>query len=287
MRKYINILSLLSFLFLFGCNHNRNNHVVVTKKYEVNTSFILIPVQERAQEVKFSVAFPGASEEEHFWIRLAQEQIDYWVKLDVNKHKGRTVTIRIENTNKHSLGIKNIKQSDKFEFDYNEAFRPAYHFTPEYGWMNDPNGMVYLDGEYHLFFQYNPYGNRWQNMHWGHAVSTDLVSWTYLPTPLAPDSLGAIFSGSAVIDVRNTAGFGENAMVAVYTSAGKEQTQSIAYSIDRGRTFTKYVGNPVIPNPGIPDFRDPKVMWHDESGQWIMSLATKQTVTFYGSPELY
>ena len=115
--------------------------------------------------------------------------------------------------------------------------------------MNDPNGMVYLDGEYHLFYQYNPYGTRWQNMHWGHAVSTDLVSWTYLPAPLAPDSLGAIFSGSAVIDVHNTAGFGENTMVAIYTSAGKKQTQSIAYSTDKGRTFTKYEGNPVIPIP--------------------------------------
>ena len=126
----------------------------------------------------------------------------------------------------------------------------------------------------------------WGNMHWGHAVSTDLNSWTYLPTAIAPDSLGAIFSGSAVIDVNNTAGFGKNAMVAIYTSAGRVQSQSIAYSTDKGRTFTKYEGNPVIPNPGIPDFRDPKVFWHNESNQWIMSLATKQTITFYGSANL-
>ncbi|MPL99787.1 hypothetical protein SDC9_46008 [bioreactor metagenome] len=285
MKKYAGIFVLLSLVLLLGCKNLQNKSDFVTLKYDVEDSFILIPVQEKAPEVKFSVKMPKV-QEETFRIRLAQQQIDYWVKFDVKKYKGKTVTFRIENTDKHSLGIKNIKQSDKFEFEYNETFRPAYHFSPEYGWMNDPNGMVYLDGEYHLFYQYNPYGTRWQNMHWGHAVSTDLVSWTYLPAPLAPDSLGAIFSGSAVIDVHNTAGFGENTMVAIYTSAGKEQTQSIAYSTDKGRTFTKYEGNPVIPNPGIPDFRDPKVMWHDESGKWIMSLATKQTVTFYGSPDL-
>ncbi len=184
------------------------------------------------------------------------------------------------------LGIKNIKQSDKFELNYKEPFRPGFHFSPEYGWMNDPNGMVYLDGEYHLFYQYNPYGNKWGNMHWGHAVSTDLTSWTYLPTALTPDSLGAIFSGSAVIDVNNTAGFGKNAMVAIYTSAGKVQAQSIAYSIDKGRTFTKYAKNPVLPNPGITDFRDPKVSWNEVANQWVMTLATKQTVSFFGSRNL-
>ncbi len=286
MKKYAGIFVLLSLVLLPGCKNLQNRSDSVTLKYDVEDSFILIPVQEKAPEVKFLVKIPEVSEEEIYWVRLAQQQIDYWVKFDVRKYKGKTVSFRVENTDKHSLGIKNIKQSDKFEFEYNETFRPAYHFSPEYGWMNDPNGMVYLDGEYHLFFQYNPYGTRWQNMHWGHAVSTDLVSWTYLPTPLAPDSLGAIFSGSAVIDVHNTAGFGENAMIAIYTSAGKEQTQSIAYSTDKGRTFTKYEENPVIPNPGIPDFRDPKVMWHAESGKWIMTLATKQTVTFYGSPDL-
>ena len=123
-------------------------------------------------------------------------------------------------------------------------------------------------------------------MHLGYAVSTDLISWTYLPNRIKPDSLGTIFSGSAIIDEHNTAGFGENALIAIYTNAGKKQTQSIAYSNDRGRSFTKYEGNPVLSNPDIPDFRDPKVMWHKETSQWIMSLATKQTITFYGSPNL-
>lgn len=286
MKKIINILLVSLIITVAGCNKNTTKEGHFQLKVKIDRDFVLLPVEERGREFRMKVAYPDKDEQEMIVLRLAQHQIDYWVKIDVKAYKGKEVILDFEHVDKHSLGIKNIKQSDKFEFEYNETFRPAYHFSPEYGWMNDPNGMVYLDGEYHLFFQYNPYGTRWQNMHWGHAVSTDLVSWTYLPTPLAPDSLGAIFSGSAVIDVHNTAGFGENAMIAIYTSAGKEQTQSIAYSTDKGRTFTKYKGNPVIPNPGIPDFRDPKVMWHAESGKWIMSLATKQTVTFYGSPDL-
>ncbi len=264
----------------------RSTNKTIQQQLNIEKNYILIPIQERADELKFTIHYPDASEPEILWIRLAQQQIDYWVKIDVSKFINQPVSIEIENANRAKLGVNNIKQSDKFEFEYHEQFRPVYHFTPQYGWMNDPNGMVYFDGEYHLFFQYNPYGNRWQNMHWGHAVSTDLVSWTYLPPAIAPDSLGSIFSGSAVVDKNNTAGFGENAIVAIYTSAGKEQTQSIAYSTDKGRSFTKYNGNPVIPNPGIWDFRDPKVFWHDASNQWIMSLATKQSVTFYGSPDL-
>lgn len=284
----INIVTLFLFsaLIFSACKQNTEEQSKATTNYLIESSYILLPVQERGDEARITVKYPDTDAEEVYWIRLAQQEIDYWVKLDVRKYKGQNVRLVVENPVRFSLGIKNIKQSDKFDFDYHEEFRPAYHFTPEYGWMNDPNGMVYYDGEYHLFYQHNPYGNRWQNMHWGHAVSTDLTSWTYLPEALAPDSLGSIFSGSAVIDVNNTAGFGENAMVAIYTSAGKEQTQSIAYSTDRGRTFTKYNGNPVIPNPGIPDFRDPKVMWHKETNQWIMSLATKQTITFYSSSDL-
>ena len=165
-------------------------------------------------------------------------------------------------------------------------WRQRYHFTPPVSWMNDPNGMVFYDGEYHLFYQHNPLGAEWGNMSWGHAISTDLMHWKQLNVALMPDHLGDIFSGCAVIDKNNTAGFGKDAMVAIYTSAGKVQSQSIAYSTDKGRTFTKYSANPVITNPGIADFRDPKVFWHNESNQWIMSLATKQTITFYGSANL-
>lgn len=275
---------LLTTLLMGGCKSD-HQHKSATVDYTVSANYLILPIEERGRESRMTVVYPDGKEEQ-LVVRLAEQSIDYHVKLDLRAYMGKRVKIRFEGVDKHSLGVKEITQSDKFEFEYNEPYRPAFHFTPEYGWMNDPNGMVYYEGEYHLFFQYNPYGNRWQNMHWGHAVSTDLVSWTYLPTPLAPDTLGAIFSGSAVIDKNNTAGFGENAMIAIYTSAGRQQSQSIAYSLDKGRTFTKYEGNPVIPNPGIVDFRDPKVMWHEGSAQWIMSLATRQTITFYGSPDL-
>ena len=156
---------------------------------------------------------------------------------------------------------------------YDEQYRPQVHFTPAKNWMNDPNGMFYLDGEYHLFYQYNPQGNDWGNMSWGHAVSPDMIRWEEQPVALLGDNLGAIFSGSAVVDEDNTSGFGKNAVVAMYTSAGSSQQQSIAYSTDGGYTFKKFEGNPVIANTAKPDFRDPKVFWHEESKSWKMVLA--------------
>ncbi|MBL7774922.1 MAG: glycoside hydrolase family 32 protein, partial [Saprospiraceae bacterium] len=169
---------------------------------------------------------------------------------------------------------------------YTEAHRPQFHFSPEKMWMNDPNGMVYYDGEYHLFYQYYPGATVWGPMHWGHAVSRDLVHWEHLPIALYPDSLGYIFSGSAVVDWNNSSGFGKDGkppLVAIFThhnmaaeKAGRidYQYQSIAYSNDGGRSWTKYTGNPVIPNPGnIRDFRDPKVIWDAASRQWVLVLA--------------
>jgi len=175
---------------------------------------------------------------------------------------------------------------------YADAHRPQFHFSPKEQWMNDPNGMVYYDGEYHLFYQYYPDSTVWGPMHWGHAVSTDLVHWQHLPIALYPDSLGYIFSGSAVVDRENKSGFGSvdsPALVAIFTYHHPEtavQSQAIAYSMDRGRSWTKYDGNPVLPNTGIKDFRDPKVFWHDESDQWVMVLAEGQQVGLYGSPDL-
>lgn len=181
---------------------------------------------------------------------------------------------------------------------FNEKYRPQFHFTPPSQWMNDPNGMVYYEGEYHLFYQHYPDKNVWGPMHWGHAVSNDLVHWKHLPIALYPDSLGYIFSGSAVIDWKNTSGLGTDKnppMVAMYTYhdirgeyAGRDdfQTQGIAYSLDKGRSWTKYDNNPVINNPGIRDFRDPKVSWNEELQKWIMVLAAKDKVVFYSSPDL-
>ncbi|WP_432212382.1 GH32 C-terminal domain-containing protein [Paenibacillus polymyxa] len=170
---------------------------------------------------------------------------------------------------------------------YDEPYRNQIHFSPEANWMNDPNGMVYYKGEYHLFYQYHPYGTKWGPMHWGHAVSKDLIHWKHLPIALYPDENGQIFSGSAVIDWNNTAGFGKEAMVAIFTHSGDNgQVQSIAYSLDRGRTWTKYEGNPVMPDPPISDWRDPKVFWHEDSRQWVMSLAAANKVMLYTSPNL-
>jgi fructan beta-fructosidase len=181
---------------------------------------------------------------------------------------------------------------------YGEQYRPQFHFSPEANWMNDPNGMVYFEGEYHLFYQYYPDSNVWGPMHWGHAVSTDLVRWQHLPVALYPDSLGYIFSGSAVVDKNNTSGLGTTdspAMVAVYTyhnpvleksGSNAFQSQGIAYSTDKGRTWAKYAGNPVLKSPEIKDFRDPKVFWHNETNKWIMILAVQDRVHFYSSTNL-
>lgn len=179
-----------------------------------------------------------------------------------------------------------------------EQHRPLFHFTPPSGWMNDPNGMVYFKGEYHLFYQHYPDSTVWGPMHWGHAVSKDLVHWAHLPIALYPDSLGYIFSGSAVVDEKNTSGFGKNGeppLVAIYTyhdmaseKSGKTnfQTQGIAYSLDNGRTWTKYAQNPVIKNPNTRDFRDPKVMWHEPTKNWILTLAVANHIEFYASKDL-
>lgn len=181
---------------------------------------------------------------------------------------------------------------------YREQYRPQFHFSPPEHWMNDPNGLVYYDSEYHLFYQYYPGDMVWGPMHWGHAVSKDLVHWSHLPVALYPDSLGMIFSGSAVVDQQNSSGFGpatKPPLVAIYTRhdaigdhQGKDdfETQCIAYSLDAGRTWTKYQGNPVIQNPGIRDFRDPKVFWHDATQKWILILAARDHVELYASKDL-
>lgn len=180
----------------------------------------------------------------------------------------------------------------------NEQHRPQVHFSPQAHWINDPNGMVYYKGIYHLFFQYHPYSSVWGPMHWGHATSKDLIHWEQEPIAIYPDSIGTIFSGSAVVDKNNTAGFSKNGqvpLVAIFTQhdsigekAGRSnfQNQSIAYSLDDGKTWTKYAANPVIKNPGLRDFRDPKVMWYEPQKKWIMTLSANNHIEFYSSPDL-
>lgn len=190
------------------------------------------------------------------------------------------------------------KKSASPSSSYNEPHRPQIHFSPATGWMNDPNGMVYHNGTYHLFYQHYPDSTVWGPMHWGHATSKDLVHWEHQPIALYPDTLGYIFSGSAVADVNNTSGFGKDGkapLVAIFThhdpkgakaGSGTHENQSIAYSLDDGKTWTKYANNPVLKNPGIKDFRDPKVMWFEAGKKWIMTLATLDRITFYSSPDL-
>lgn len=202
------------------------------------------------------------------------------------------------------FGCKDIKQNNYAEPSFvklnedNEFYRPNYHFTPQANWMNDPNGMFYLNGTYHLYFQYYPNGNVWGPMHWGHATSKNLITWNEHPIALYPDELGLIFSGSAVVDKDNTSGFGKDGLtpiVAIFTYHNMEgeksgatnfQTQGIAYSLDEGMTWTKYSANPVIKNTGIKDFRDPKVIWDNKTSRWIMSLAAGNKVMFYSSSNL-
>ena len=196
------------------------------------------------------------------------------------------------------LAICSISMAQVSNKSKREKYRPQIHFTPKAHWMNDPNGMVYHKGIYHLFFQYYPGSTVWGPMHWGHATSKDLMHWVEQPIALYPDSIGLIFSGSAVVDKNNTSGFGKKGqvpLVAIFTHHNMEgekakrndfQNQSIAYSLDDGKTWTKYAGNPVLRNPGIIDFRDPKVMWYEAQKKWVMTLATKDRVTFYSSPNL-
>jgi len=193
----------------------------------------------------------------------------------------------------------NREISESISTAFQEPHRPQFHFSPPEKWMNDPNGMVYYEGEYHLFYQHYPDSNVWGPMHWGHAVSKDLVHWEHLPIAIYPDSLGYIFSGSAVIDLNNTSGLGSPGnppMVAIFTYHNPEgersgrqdfQYQGIAYSLDKGRTWTKYAGNPVVPNTeSIRDFRDPKVIWHELTQQWIMVFAAYDHVKLWASPDL-
>lgn len=253
-------------------------HVHSSRKY------LLLPIEEKAKESKMEIACEN-KEAKTIAVHLAVNKVDYMVPLDLSEYDGKKVTMNVQHPADSALCWEMMKLSDAYDRSNREYFRPVYHHSPLYGWMNDPNGMVYLNGVYHLFYQYNPYDSMWGNMHWGHAVSKDLVHWKELPVALVPDKLGTIYSGSCVIDKENTAGFGKNAMVAFYTSAGERQAQSIAYSLDEGRTFTKYEKNPVLTSEN-PDFRDPKVFWHEGSHKWIMVLAVGPEIQIFSSSNI-
>lgn len=246
--------------------------------------YLLLPVEEQAGEAKLYM-ISNNDVVKTVNVRLAINKVDYFVPLDLSAYNITSLTFNIQLVPDSALCWREMKLSDEFNTANREKYRPSFHFSPAYGWMNDPNGMVYKDGEYHLFYQWNPYGSVWGNMHWGHAVSRDLVNWEHLPVAIAPDGLGTVFSGSCVVDKNNTAGFGKDVIVAFYTSAGERQAQSMAYSVDNGRTFKKYERNPILTST-VRDFRDPKVFWHEETSKWIMILAAGQEMQIYSSANL-
>ncbi len=253
--------------------------------------FLLLPVQDDAPEGKVNIVVNNEGQlAQSMNIRLARERVDSYVPLDLSAYVNQKVSIDIAGMPSSSLCWKELKMSDSFDMTNKEKFRPVYHHTPAYGWMNDPNGMFYKDGVYHLYFQWNPYGSVWANMHWGHSTSTDLMHWNFEGSAIVPDAWGAIFSGSCVVDHNNTAGFGKDAVIAFYTSAkaspwGDVQSQSMAYSLDNGKTFVKYEGNPILTS-SEKDFRDPKVFWYAPGKHWVMMLAVGQHMEIYSSVNL-
>lgn len=257
---------------------------------DVTEDYLLLPIQDDAPEGKICVVKDNEQKGTLMNVRLARERVDSYVPFALSAYKGQHISIEIQGVPETALCWKELKLSGSFDMVNKESFRPVYHHTPAYGWMNDPNGMFYKDGVYHLYFQYNPYGSVWGNMHWGHSTSTDLMHWKFEGCAIVPDAWGAIFSGSCVVDHENTAGFGKEAVVAFYTSAkstpwGDIQMQSMAYSLDNGKTFTKYEGNPILTS-SEKDFRDPKVFWYAPGKHWIMILAVGQHMEIYSSVNL-
>ena len=279
-----------------------DDHVLV--KVACNDRYVLLPVEESQNNDHIRVIKDNGVVQE-LNVRLAVNKADYYVPLDIQRFagvqaKGQTaknvlldITVnRGDAANSASKAAtsdlaawKLLKTANSFDITNREKFRPLYHHTPVYGWMNDPNGMFYKDGVWHLYFQHNPYGSQWENMTWGHSTSTDLIHWKFEGEAIEPDALGTIFSGSAVVDSANTAGFGTGAVVVYYTSAGKAQKQSMAYSNDNGKTFTKYEDNPVLVS-NIPDFRDPHIIWYPQGGKWILIVSEKQHMKLFSSTNL-
>jgi len=278
-------------------------NVIRGKKHYLN-----IPIRTGASKHLVELIQNGQVVRE-FGAELADGSPDFYAFMDMTPFRGKDVLVRVDSQSATHAQLAGLVQSNSIIAKtpiYQEALRPIYHYTARRGWINDPNGMVFYKGEYHLCYQHNPYGWSWANMHWGQAVSTDLVHWRELPEALYPDTLGSIFSGSTVVDANNTAGFGPNALISLYTSAGAKGyavanptlwdvrmsngqpfTQSLAYSTDRGRTFKKYRGNPVLPNMVDGDNRDPRVIWYALGHKWVMALWLKKNdYGFFSSKDL-
>ena len=246
--------------------------------------YLWLPIEEKAPEGKMQVIVNGILQMEQN-VRMAREQVDYYVALDLNPYQGKgSLRICVQNVPTGSLCFSKLVQNNNVDFAFiNEKFRPIYHHTPKRGWMNDPNGMFYKDGVWNLYYQYNPYGSMWGNMHWGHSTTTDLIHWKDEGVAIAPDTWGTIFSGSCVVD--------KETVVAMYTSSrptsfgGDVQAQSLAFSTDGGQTFTKFEGNPVLTSEE-KDFRDPRPFWNEDIKSWNLILAVGQEMRIYSSKDL-
>ena len=292
MSRKIKLLAICLFItttFMHAQTFLSSNHAM--KRVKTADKYILLPVEEEEGYAHIRVIKDNQVVKE-FNCKLAINKTDYNVPLDVSEYGGEVLLDIQFSGDKRSIGLinnfvcwKDIKATNVFDSKNREKFRSIYHHTPVYGWMNDPNGMFYKDGVWHLYYQYNPYGSQWENMTWAHSTSTDLIHWKNHGEVIQPDALGTIFSGSSVVDKENTAGFGKDAVVAFYTSAGAAQTQSIAYSTDNGETFKKYVNNPILTSD-VPDFRDPNVFWNEEVKQWNLILAAGQQMNIYSSKNL-
>ena len=292
MSRKIKLLAICLFItttFMQAQTFLSSNHAM--KRVKTADKYILLPVEEEEGYAHIRVIKDNHVVKE-FNCKLAINKTDYNVPLDVSEYGGDVLLDIQFSGDKRSIGLinnfvcwKDIKATNVFDSKNREKFRSIYHHTPVYGWMNDPNGMFYKDGVWHLYYQYNPYGSQWENMTWAHSTSTDLIHWKNHGEVIQPDALGTIFSGSSVVDKENTAGFGKDAVVAFYTSAGAAQTQSIAYSTDNGETFKKYVNNPILTSD-VPDFRDPNVFWNEEVKQWNLILAAGQQMNIYSSKNL-
>lgn len=292
MNRKIKLLAICLFItttFMHAQTFLSSNHAM--KRVKTADKYILLPVEEEEGYAHIRIIKDNQVVKE-FNCKLAINKTDYNVPLDVSEYGGEVLLDIQFSGDKRSIGLinnfvcwKDIKATNMFDSKNREKFRSIYHHTPVYGWMNDPNGMFYKDGVWHLYYQYNPYGSQWENMTWAHSTSTDLIHWKNHGEVIQPDALGTIFSGSSVVDKENTAGFGKDAVVAFYTSAGAAQTQSIAYSTDNGETFKKYVNNPILTSD-VPDFRDPNVFWNEEVKQWNLILAAGQQMNIYSSKNL-
>lgn len=300
MKKYTYTLKAVFLSILLGMTSTSQADSSLTVRHLVNeqnivslnvtAKFLILPVQDDAPESKVCIVKDNEQQGTLMNVRLARERVDSYVPFILSDYKGQQISVDIQGLPADAVCWKELKLADSFDMSNKETFRPVYHHTPAYGWMNDPNGMFYKDGVYHLFFQYNPYGSVWGNMHWGHSTSSDLIHWNFEGVSIVPDAWGAIFSGSCVVDHNNTAGFGKDAVIAFYTSAkstpwGDVQSESMAYSLDNGKTFVKYAGNPIITSLE-KDFRDPKVFWYAPGKHWVMILAVGQHMELYSSVNL-